>query len=496
MAIIKLTDKTEQGSNIIYEFDPTTKPLGEGGMGKVYRGTRIDVASGVSRQVAIKFMFEDLPQSTIERARREANIKVKHENLVEMMGFFTTETVNPSTGTKRNHYHVVSELLDGVVLSDLIEGVTTNSDGKIIPYAEKLLHLYRTDSFHFACTIVKSVLSGLISLHQNGFIHRDIDPSNIMITSDNKIKLIDFGIAKQVNSLATQDKSLTSSGQFMGKPQYAAPELVLGDIKNQNKTTDIYAVGMMFYQLITGKLPYSGTANDVIRAQLKSPLPVKNVQNIFARDVILKATNKKQELRYQSAAEFFAAVEQIENKKPSFWDKMKLPIIAGVIAALLIAGGLAWFLLGGKSSNGPVGTEEPPKVAAVVLYMVSPQTMNYYVLMEKDNEYVVNDTLSKEPFDPFDGQPDPDVSTDRVGKLVDTVITKITDSYKKNEVEFFFIAQQNFEKDADMQAFDERLKMKGYSISYFDPHNYPVDNKKECARQYVERHKPIKNVKD
>jgi len=363
MAIVRLTDKSEQGSNIYYEFDPSTKPLGEGGMGKVFRGKRVDAVSGVTREVAIKFMFDDLPQSIIERARREANIKIKHENLVEMMGFFTTENPGTTPGSKRLHYHVVSELLDGVVLSDLIDGVTVNQDGEKITYAVELLQLFYEDPKAFAIKIVKSVLSGVISLHENGYIHRDIDPSNIMVTRDRKIKLIDFGIAKKVKNLATQDKSLTATGQFMGKPQYAAPELVLGDVANQNKTTDIYAIGMMLYQLITGKMPFSGTASEIISAQLRKNLPIKNVPYPLARKIILKATNKKQDQRYQSAAAFFVAVEQWENYQPSGWDKIKEQIFtkrAGIVLlALLIVGGLVAFLPGLLSNS------EDPKAPVV-----------------------------------------------------------------------------------------------------------------------------------
>lgn len=340
MALIKLYDNSEEGKSIYYEFDPGTRPLGEGGMGKVFRGTRVDLMSGVTRPVAIKFMFDGLPLSVIERARREANIRIKHENLVEMMGFLTTETVDPVTNQVQRHYHVVSELLDGVVLSDLLEGVVTGNDGQVVPFAEKLLNLYRTDSFAFAVMIVKNVLSGVMTLHDKGYIHRDIDPSNIMVTRDNKIKLIDFGIAKQVSNLETQDKALTSTGQFMGKAQYAAPELILGDVAHQNKTTDIYSIGIMLFQLITGSLPFDGPTNQVIGAQLKKQVPVKKISSAMARKIILKATNKDQTQRFLSAAEFRVAVEKMEGSgnSSSFGDKLSnifSPRILGGIAAVL-----------------------------------------------------------------------------------------------------------------------------------------------------------------
>ena len=110
MAIIKIKGNSAQDKRIYYEFDTSSEPLGEGGMGKVFRGRQISEVSGNCRDVAIKFMYDKLPQSVIDRARREASIQVVNENLVEMMGFIETS----SEDTQHNritHYHVVSELL-------------------------------------------------------------------------------------------------------------------------------------------------------------------------------------------------------------------------------------------------------------------------------------------------------------------------------------------------------------------------------------------------
>ena len=87
MAIIRLKGNSTHGKNIYYEFDTSSEPLGEGGMGKVYRGKQISELTGISKDVAIKFMFDGLPQTVVDRARREANIQVDSENLVEMIDF-------------------------------------------------------------------------------------------------------------------------------------------------------------------------------------------------------------------------------------------------------------------------------------------------------------------------------------------------------------------------------------------------------------------------
>lgn len=337
MAIIKLQGEKEKEQGIYYEFDNCSTPLGEGGMGKVYRGRRVNLYTHETRDVAIKFMFAGLPPNVIQRAEDEASIRILHDNLVEMMGFLAVETRMPN-GALSIRYHVVSELLIGVSLTDLIQGVVTDQNGAAIPYAQSLYKLYNTAPEQFAVTVIKKVLSGIMALHDAGYIHRDIDPSNIMITRDGKIKLIDFGIAKKVDGLKTHDRNLTTAGQFMGKPQYAAPELIIGDLKNQNKPTDIYAVGVLLFQLIVGHLPYEGPSNMVLNAHLRSKMPLKLIQNRGLRNIVEHATDKDCSKRYQTAAEFRAALDSFTSGRSgnSFDIKEKLPLI-GVTAAVIIA---------------------------------------------------------------------------------------------------------------------------------------------------------------
>lgn len=328
MSIIRIQGIHEIENGIIYEVDVESKPLGVGGMGQVFRGVRID-AEGMCQSVAIKFLFDDLPQHVIERARREASIQIHNENLVEMFGFIQIdERIAPDIIHKR--YHVVSELLEGVMLYDLLKGKTTDNEGKEVEFATELYNQYINDRKGFALFIIKNVLSGIMALHDKGYIHRDIDPSNIMVTVDRKVKIIDFGIAKQLSTLNTQDQMLTTTGQFMGKAAYAAPELVVGDVMHQNKTTDIYAVGILLFQLITGHLPFNGATYEVLDMQLHQKIPLHEIVQKNIRKLIYKATEKKQIDRFQSAAEFRVALERVENlsvhegKTISFFDFKRL----------------------------------------------------------------------------------------------------------------------------------------------------------------------------
>lgn len=346
MAIIRLKGNSVNDKHIYYEFDTATEPLGEGGMGKVYRGRQISEITGISRDVAIKFMFDGLPQSVIDRARREASIQVVSENLVEMMGFIETTSEGPNH-TMRYHYHVVSELLTGVMLADLLNGVTTTKDGRQIAFAQNLYRMYKEDRAAFALNIMKSVAAGIMALHDKGYIHRDIDPTNIMVTEDGKIKLIDFGIAKKLprhnitsgDKLNTQDCSLTRTGQFVGKVHYASPELVKGYVDEQDETTDIYALGILLYQLLVGKLPFTGKDSKVLNDQCNTKTPVKNIlipnnSNLTKdfRAVVAKASEKEQKKRYQSAAEFRVALDMIgTGVGPKRW----LYYLAGGVLALV-----------------------------------------------------------------------------------------------------------------------------------------------------------------
>lgn len=315
MSTIILQGTNEVAQNIYYEIETESEPLGVGGMGKVYRGVRVHGKSGVRIDVAVKFLFDDLPAHAIERARREASIQIHNENLIEMFGFIEIDEELPS-GQMHPRYHVVSELLKGVMLFDLLKGKTTDNSGEEILFAQELYKQYTEDKLHFALRIIKCVLSGVMALHDKGYIHRDIDPSNIMITYDGKVKLIDLGIAKPISDehiASSADQHLTAVGQFMGKAAYAAPELVVGDVAHENRTTDLYAIGILFYQLVTGHLPFQGATLEVLDMQLHQKMPLQEITSKAVRKVIAKATAKKQSERYATASEFRVAVEQLEN---------------------------------------------------------------------------------------------------------------------------------------------------------------------------------------
>jgi serine/threonine-protein kinase len=303
-----LTKTDKHGHNLQYDIDieDPKSELGFGGTGVVYKGLRTDLTLGSKREVAVKFLRDDLTPITFQRAKREAELRITNENLIEMIDFI--EEVNEKG---QHHYYVVSELIYGVMLFDLLKGKLESQDGEIHEEIQKLYDLCLEDRDRFAVFIVRHVLSAIMAMHDKGYIHRDIDPSNVMITDDGSIKLIDFGIAKNLSQLTTQDRQLTSTGEFVGKPRYAAPEMALGDVSHQNLTTDIYSLGIMFYELVTGEPPYDGPDHEVLRMQIHKKFPLENIANKSIRAIIGKATQKDQAKRYKSAFEFRVALDQL-----------------------------------------------------------------------------------------------------------------------------------------------------------------------------------------
>ena len=346
-----LQGNIEKRKECHYEFDLDSTPIGEGGMGVVYRGYKVLEKTGSRSEVAIKVLHEDLPEEVYARAEREASIQLRHDNLVEMLGFISDYETD-RLGIPVYHHYVISEFLHGMELSALLKGEFETKDGEENSYARQLYFHYLKDREKISLEIIRNISSGVLALHDKGYIHRDIDPSNIMVTTDGCIKLIDFGIAKNLHSLGSKDKLTTATGQFIGKAEYASPELVLGDVHNQDYTTDIYALGILLYRLIVGQLPFEGSQYEVLQMQLKRKVPVKNIENPALARIVRKATEKLQSNRYATIAEFRVAIDVAAKSKQRFF----VPAVTkhGIIAAVFIMICIGFYMLWPFYSIPPV----------------------------------------------------------------------------------------------------------------------------------------------
>ena len=301
--LVRVQGAEQLAQQIYFEFDNESTPLGKGGMGTVYLGRCVSEVNGAYTPVAIKAIANN-SEDLMKRAMQEASVQIAHNNLMRMWGFVPNMEWDPYTQTQIARYYVVMEYLEGVNLDAVLEGTTTTKTGDIVPLAQGFLSKYKTDRISATIDIVPDILTGVAQLHANEYVHRDIDPTNAMLTTMGNVKVIDFGISKcmKVEPDGMMHK-LTSAGTKMGKMAYAAPEVVLAYPDLHNYSTDVYSLGIMLYQLTMGELPFIGDSKSVEYAQVNTPVPVGNIPHWGLSELVRKATEKEQANRYQNAQE-------------------------------------------------------------------------------------------------------------------------------------------------------------------------------------------------
>ncbi len=254
--------------------------VGHGGMAVVYRGRD----TVLDREVAVKVLHTHLAdrEESRRRLQREAKTvaKLRHDNIVEIF-----DSSDPEQGGSS---YIVCEFIHGVTLRDWLD-----KRRKTRPI--------------LAAMIAHRLCAPLEHAHSLGIVHRDIKPENVMIRDDGCLKLMDFGIAQILDS-----QRLTTTGQLLGSPAYMAPELISG--KPVDKRIDIFALGVMLYQLATGELPFAGrnpaqVLNRILEGDYRPPGQVEpQVDEDFAA-IIAKALALKPTDRYQSARSMAADLE-------------------------------------------------------------------------------------------------------------------------------------------------------------------------------------------
>ena len=254
------------------------KLIGEGGMANVY----LAYDPILKRNVAVKILRGDLSndEKFVKRFKREAisASSLAHPNIVEIY----------DVGEENGNYFIVMEYVDGVTLKTLIK-----KRGKMI-LAEAL-------------DITKQVASGLACAHASCIIHREIKPQNIMVLDDGLVKITDFGIA-----VASNSESLTQTNSVMGSVHYLPPEQANGS--GSTVRSDIYSLGIMMFEMLTGKVPFKGeTAVEIAIKQLKEPLPSISLYRDdipqSVENIILKACAKNPDNRYENVTEMLYDLE-------------------------------------------------------------------------------------------------------------------------------------------------------------------------------------------
>jgi len=253
--------------------------IGHGGMGAVYKAHD----PGLDRTVALKVILpgHELSDAQIERFTREARAiaKIRHPNIVTVYDI-----------GEQPQYHYTMDFIEGGNLS-------------------QLLREQASDPWEIAALCAK-IASALSAAHGKGIIHRDIKPSNIMIDVDKEPHLMDFGLAK----LDSESESITRTGDLLGTPEYMAPEQVDPSFGEVKAACDVYSLGVILFELLTGRPPFSGTPIRVLWQKLNEepppPSSINEVVPVGLDEICLKAMAMRQDARYQSAADMQEALEQ------------------------------------------------------------------------------------------------------------------------------------------------------------------------------------------
>ncbi len=297
-----------------------TSVLGKGSMGAVYKAWD----RGLRRWVAVKVLLATQDPQLVLRFRHEAETaaSIQHPNIVPIY----------DVGESDGRPYLVMKYVEGSTLKDM------------------------SLSLEQAIQVMNQAAQGVACAHVHNVVHRDLKPGNIMIEGSGHVYVMDFGLAKDLY-LAS---GLTAPGTIMGTPTYMAPEQAAGKVKQVNCASDVYALGAILYELVTGKPPFRGAkALDTIRMVIQDPLPLPSKLRPgippALEAVLLKALRKDQAERYPDAGEFGRALQAAGQPPAPARSTGKVLFWAAILLVLsLLAGlGVLQLLRGGPSALGP-----------------------------------------------------------------------------------------------------------------------------------------------
>jgi len=275
----------ERGSTFAGRYE-VIEELGKGGMGRVYKV----FDKKIKEAVAMKLLKPEIAadEKTIERFSNELKFarKISHRRVCRMYDL----------GQEGTTFFITMEYVPGEDLKSFIK---------------RSGHLTETK----AVSVAKQICEGLAEAHHLGVLHRDLKPQNIMIDRDGNARIMDFGIARSL-----QAQGITGSGVLIGTPEYMSPEQA--EAENVDQRSDIYSLGVILYEMVTGRVPFVGETPLSIALKHISAIPKdpRDVNTLVSEDLnrlILKCLEKSKEKRFQSAAELLGELEKIGQGVPA-----------------------------------------------------------------------------------------------------------------------------------------------------------------------------------
>jgi len=268
------------------DFD-ILEEIGRGGMGVIYKAR----ARKTGKLVAIKILLKkrNTFDEDLKRFQREAKfaMELNHPNIVK----------THSVGVVKGNYYIITDYIKGETLQE---------------------RMMRTSITTWeACRIIHEVAAGLEYAHNKGILHRDLKPGNIMITENGGVKILDFGLAKHIDSTTR----LTATGTVMGTPAYMSPEQAAGENRLLSGRSDIYSLGVILYEMLTGETPFRAESSvQLLKKVIEGvPRPIRKVKKDIPEaleTIIEKCIEKNPKHRYETVTEFKSDVKAFLENRP------------------------------------------------------------------------------------------------------------------------------------------------------------------------------------